>query len=101
MANPLQLVFSSKDQNAARAGGELWRKEILILLGGSDKNVFPLQAAPINRIKDTYRYSMLIKSLKGKRALFAEVLRQVKEKHIYDRNKKYNVAIDYNPYSFL
>lgn len=97
----VQLVFSSKDQDAARAGGELWRKEILILLGGSDKNVFPLQAAPINRIKDTYRYSMLIKSLKGKRALFAEVLRQVKEKHIYDRNKKYNVAIDYNPYSFL
>lgn len=96
-----QLVFSAKDENAARKGAEIWYGQITGMLGEEDKmNVFRPQPAPMNKIKETYRCCMLIKSPQGKRKAYAEALEIIKEK-TKEKKGAYTVTVDVNPYSFV
>ncbi len=96
-----QVVFSSKSEAVARAGGEWWFADMTEILGEDESvNVFEPQPAPMNKIKETYRYCMLIKCPQGKRKNYAEALKKVKEKN-KDKKNTYTVTVDINPYSFV
>lgn len=96
-----QLVFSSKREAVARDGAQLWYEQLTGLLGEDDSlNVFRPQPAPMNKIKETYRYCMLIKCPQGRRKAYAETLEIIKEKN-KDKKNAYTVTVDINPYSFV
>lgn len=97
----MQLVFSSKDEKRAAASAQKWYETICRALGeGEAGNIFIPQPAPMNKIKDTYRYCMLIKCPQGKRRGYSAALQRINETE--KRNKKdYTVTVDINPYSFV
>lgn len=96
-----QLVFSAKTESAAKNGAEKWYGQITEALGEEEcMNAFKPQPAPMNKIKETYRYCMLIKCPQGKRKSYAETLEIIKEKN-KDKKSTYAVTVDINPYSFV
>ena len=54
----------------------------------------------MNKIKDTYRYCMLIKCPQGKRQAYSAAVQNIKETEKIKR-KDYTVTVDINPYSFV
>ncbi len=96
-----QLVFASKNESAAKNGALIWHEQITEMLGAEEGlNVFRPQPAPMNKIKETYRYCMLIKCPQGRRKSYAETIEIIKEKN-KDKKSTYAVTVDINPYSFV
>ena len=96
-----QVVFSSKDEAAARRGAEKWYADLMEVLPEDERgNAFRPQPAPMNKIKETYRCCMLIKCPQGRRRAYAEVMEVIKEKN-KDKKNTYTVTVDINPYSFV
>lgn len=97
----MQLIFSSKDEEKAAAAAHSWYEKVCLALGEQEKAcVFIPQAAPMNKIKDTYRYCMLIKCPQGKRQAYSAAVQNIKETEKIKR-KDYTVTVDINPYSFV
>ncbi|MCQ4635303.1 primosomal protein N' [Anaerovorax odorimutans] len=97
----IQLVFASKTEEKAKGAAENWYEKILSALGGEEKEcVFRPQAAPMSKIKEQYRYCMLIKCPQGKRRAYSEILETLKEAEKI-KKKDYTVNVDINPYSFI
>lgn len=97
----IQIVFSSKEEERAKAAAEKWHEKIIEALKAEKKGrVFQPQAAPMNKIKDTYRYCMLIKCPQGKRRSYTSALLKIKEADKI-KKKEYAVTVDINPYSFV
>lgn len=97
----IQIVFTSKEQEAAEKAAGAWHSRIAALMKEADrKNLFMPQEAYMSRIKENYRYSMLVRCPKGKRREYSGLLEQIKKE---DKNKKkaYTAVIDINPYSFV
>ena len=95
-----QIVFTSDSQEDAKAGAALWYERLMEKMSSEDaKNVFPPQEAYMSKIRQTYRYSLIIKCPKGKRHEYAGTIWSVKEE---EKNKKkdYIAVVDINPYSF-
>ena len=63
--------------------------------------VFPPQQAYLGKIKDVYRYSMLIKCPQGRRAEYSRIVAAVREEDIEKKKKDYTAIVDINPYSFI
>ncbi len=96
-----QLVFSAKNESVVKNGAQIWYEQITDMLNEDERmNVFRPQPAPMNKIKETYRYCMLIKCPQGKRRSYAETLEIIKEKN-KDKKNAYAVTVDINPYSFV
>lgn len=96
-----QVVFAAKNESDARNGAQRWYEQITGIMCEEDGlNVFRPQPAPMNKIKETYRYCMLIKCPQGKRKSYAEMLEIIKEKN-KDKKNVYSVTVDINPYSFV
>ncbi len=96
-----QVVFAAKNESDARNGAQRWYEQITGIMCEEDGlNVFRPQPAPMNKIKETYRYCMLIKCPQGKRKSYAETLEIIKEKN-KDKKNAYSVTVDINPYSFV
>ena len=99
-----QIVFTSHDQGAAKAGAEKWHSRIGKLLPVEDKaNLFRPQEAYMSKIRDTYRYSLVIKCPKGKRHEYAGIVYKVRAEEIEEARRKkqdYIAVVDINPYSF-
>ena len=57
------------------------------------------QQAYLSRIRDIYRYSLVIRCPRGKRKAYTEVLRGMKEEDAR-RRVRYTAVVDINPYSF-
>ena len=97
-----QIVFSSDDREAALAGAKDWYERIKELLPEDERgNVFSPQEAYMSKIKETYRFSMLIKCLRGKRKKYSDLIISLKEQDKKNRKKKYTAVVDINPYSFV
>lgn len=97
----IQLVFSSKEEDAAKAAADLWHEKITAALGQAEQEqIFRPQPAPMNKIKDTYRYCMLLKCPQGKRKAYTEALGHIKETEKI-KKREYAVTVDINPYSFV
>ena len=98
----IQIVFTSDEQQAALAGAEDWYGRLMNAMKPEDRSsVFAPQEAYMSKIKDVYRYSMLIKCLKGKRREYSNIIEYLKEEDRRKRNKKYTAVVDINPYSFV
>jgi primosomal protein N' (replication factor Y) len=96
-----QIVFAAKREADAKNGAQRWYEQLAGVMSEQDAlNVFKPQPAPMNKIKETYRYCMLIKCPQGKRRLYAETLEIIKEKN-KDKKNAYSVTVDINPYSFV
>lgn len=99
-----QIVFTSKDREAAKAGAEKWHSRIAALLPEDERrNLFTPQEAYMSKIRDTYRYSMVLKCPKGKRHLYTGIIYSVRSEETEEARRKkqdYIAVVDINPYSF-
>jgi primosomal protein N'' len=98
----IQIVLSSeKEQEAYEICARV--AEDFIRSAGRDEARYVLgpQAAPMNKIKGLYRYQLLIKCFPGKRKEYSMILNDIKMGINTDRNAKYFISVDINPYSFL
>ena len=97
-----QIVFTAKREDAAKDGAESWYKRIRGRMAREDQEmVFPPQQAYLGKIKDVYRYSMLIKCPQGRRAEYSRIVAAVREEDIEKKKKDYTAIVDINPYSFI
>ena len=97
-----QIVFTAKMEDAAKDGAESWYKRIRGRMAREDQEmVFPPQQAYLGKIKDIYRYSMLIKCPQGRRAEYSRIVAAVREEDIEKKKKDYTAIVDINPYSFI
>lgn len=97
----MQLIFSSKEEEKAAQAAQNWYKTICAALGPQEKRyIFTPQAASMNKIKDMYRYCLLIKCPQGKRREYSAALQKIKETQKI-KKKDYTVTVDINPYSFV
>lgn len=95
-----QILFTSDSEENAKAGAQRWYDRLMEKMSPEDaKNVFPPQQAYMSKIRQTYRYSLIIKCPKGRRHDYAGLIWSVKED---EKNKKkdYIAVVDINPYSF-
>ena len=97
-----QIVFTAKREDAAKDGAESWYERIRGRMVREDQEmVFPPQQAYLGKIKDVYRYSMLIKCPQGRRAEYSRIVAAVREEDIEKKKKDYTAIVDINPYSFI
>ena len=99
-----QIMFTSEKPEAALAGAEKWHQRIGELLPEEDRgNLFTPQEAYMSKIRDTYRYSLVIKCPKGKRHQYSRVVYKVRAEETEEARRKkqdYIAVVDINPYSF-
>ena len=99
-----QIVFTSASEEAAREGATLWHRRLMELLPEEDRvNVFDPQQAYMSRIRDTYRYSLIIKCPRGSRQRYAGMINILQEEETLRARKKkadFIAVVDINPYSF-
>ena len=99
-----QIVFTSASEEAAREGATLWHRRLMELLPEEDRvNVFDPQQAYMSRVRDTYRYSLIIKCPRGSRQRYAGMINILQEEETLRARKKkadYIAVVDINPYSF-
>ena len=97
-----QIEFTAKREDAAKDGAESWYERIRGRMAREDQEmVFPPQQAYLGKIKDVYRYSMLIKCPQGRRAEYSRIVAAVREEDIEKKKKDYTAIVDINPYSFI
>lgn len=97
-----QIVVTAKREDAAKDGAESWYERIRGRMAREDQEmVFPPQQAYLGKIKDIYRYSMLIKCPQGRRAEYSRIVAAVREEDIEKKKKDYTAIVDINPYSFI
>ena len=95
-----QILFTSDRKADAKAGAEMWYERLTNIMSPEDaKNVFPPQQAYMSKIRQTYRYSLIIKCPKGRRHDYAGIIWSVKEEE-RTKKKNYIAVVDINPYSF-
>jgi len=98
----IQIVISSEQEAEAYEVCRRVSEDFTRDAGRSEEQfVFGPQAAPMNKIKGLYRYQLLIKCFPGKRKEYTRILNKIKMGINTDRNAKYFISIDVNPYSFL
>ena len=99
-----QIVFTSASEEAAREGSTLWHRRLMELLPEEDRvNVFDPQQAYMSRVRDTYRYSLIIKCPRGSRQRYAGMINILQEEETLRARKKkadFIAVVDINPYSF-
>lgn len=96
-----QIIFTAESEAAAAAGAGSWYDRLMLLMHEDDRsNVFRPQEAYMSKIKDTYRYSILIKCPKGKRIEYSNYIALIKEQDRKNRSKNFTAVVDINPYSF-
>ncbi len=97
-----QVIFTSDDQESAMLGAESWYVRIKNSVKQEDlEYIFAPQEAYLSKVKDIYRYSMLIKCPRGKRREYSDIIEKIKDEDRKNRKKKYTAVVDINPYSFV
>ena len=96
-----QVIFTAKDPEEAKAGAQFWHEKLLRILPEEDRrNVFAPQEAYMSKIRDVYRWSMLIKCPAGKRRAYSAAIEEIRELDRAKKKKLYTAVVDINPYSF-
>ena len=96
-----QIVFTSKSEENARKGAEVWYEKIRERLREGRDNVYRPQEAYLGKIKDIYRYSLLVKCPRGGRNEYSSVVSAVRDEENGKKKKDYKAVVDINPYSFI
>ncbi len=94
----IRLIFSGKTETLVTKEADSWYENLGEMLHTGF--IYRPQPAPVSRIKETYRYHMMIKCPKGKRGLFLGALDKLNRESNSGKTKV-NVGIDINPYSFI
>ena len=94
----IRLIFSGDDEEQVAKEADGWYEGLNEMIHTGF--IYRPQPAPVNKIKETYRYHMMIKCPKGKRGLFLGALDKLNRENNNSRTKV-NVGIDINPYSFI
>ncbi len=99
-----QIMFTSGSAEAALEGAGKWHDRIAQLLPEGDRrNLFEPQEAYMSKIRDTYRYSLVLKCPRGSRHDYAGIIYKVRAEEIESARRKkqdYIAVVDINPYSF-
>lgn len=94
------ILFTAKSSEDAREGAEKWYGLMADMMKEEELgNLYKPQEAYMSKVKDVYRYSMLIKCPKGKRKEYSAMIRRIKDEEKKTK-QKYNAVVDINPYSF-
>ena len=93
----IQIIIGSMDGSVASQVAGEWEQQLRHSLGSDERNVLP-HSRMISMAKEGYKECILIKCPKGKRQMYFEILMGLKNTIKGDR-RKYNVAVDVNPYS--
>lgn len=91
----IKILFTTEDENEAKKVSEKCYDFISDRLGII--KMFRPAPAPMNRIKETYRYQILIKCPKGMRMKYLDAAGKFIESN---GSSKVNIVVDVNPYSF-
>lgn len=98
----IQIVLSSENEQEAYEVCRQIAEDFIRGVGKSEERyVLGPHAAPMNKIKGLYRFQLLIKCFPGKRKEYSRILNEIKVGINTDRNAKYLISVDINPYSFL
>lgn len=100
LSDMFQILFTAPDPETAQSGAMLWYDRLKAMMRPEDReNLFTPQEAYMNKVRDSYRYSMIIKCPKGKRREYSAMIRSIKDE---EKKKKtgYTAVVDINPYSF-
>ncbi|MBQ9016183.1 MAG: primosomal protein N' [Firmicutes bacterium] len=96
----IQVLFTADSYDDAAEGAQSWYERLCSRMPAQERqNILPPQQAYMGRIRDTYRFSMVIRCPKGKRREYTQMLRMLKEADVRSR-AKYLAVVDINPYSF-
>ena len=96
-----QVIFTAKDPQEAAKGAGFWYEQLNKLLPEEDRrNVFAPQEAYMSKIRDVYRWSMLIKCPAGKRRAYSAAIEEIRQLDRAKKKKLYTAVVDINPYSF-
>ena len=96
----IQVLFTSEDRSAAEEGARFWYDYLRSSLPEEARGeVFRPQEAYMGRIREIWRYSLVMRCPQGSRKRFTSLLRDLKEE---DRRRRvrYIAVVDINPYSF-
>ncbi len=100
LCDMIQVLFTAGTQEEADGGAQSWYVRLREHMSEEDRrNVLPPQQAYLGRIRDVYRFSMVIRCPKGKRNDYSLMLRRLKEEDVRSR-AGYLAVVDINPYSF-
>lgn len=98
----IQVILASEEEQEAYEKCRKVAIDFIQYAGAEEERyLFGPQAAPMNKIKGRYRYQLLIKCFPGKRKKYTKILNDIKMGINTDRNAKYFISVDINPYSFL
>jgi primosomal protein N' (replication factor Y) len=96
----IQVTFESDEEEEARRAAEEWHLELVRILGQDQEDrIYPPQSGGRNRDREGHRVYIIIKSPPGKRNLFMNALEQLRNAKNKDKNCRYTVSTDVNPYS--
>ena len=96
----IQVLFTADSFETASAGAGSWHDRLCSMMPPEERrNVLMPQQAYMGKIRDTYRFSLVIRCPKGKRKEYSEMLRILKEEDVRTR-AAYLAVVDINPYSF-
>lgn len=97
-----QIILSSKKEEEALYESNRVAKEFIHKAGSSEERyVMGPQPAPMNKIKEHYRYQLLIKCMPGKRKIYSDIINEIKLGISTNQKSDLLISIDINPYSFL
>ena len=94
----IRLIFSGNDEKQVAKEAGSWYESLNEMIPTGF--IYRPQPAPVNKIKETYRYHMMIKCPKGRRGLFLGALDKLNRENNNSKTRV-NVGIDINPYSFI
>lgn len=97
-----QIIISSEKEEEALA--EINRvSELFIKMAGEEEKKYVLgpQTASMQKIKGLYRYQLFLKCMPGKRKMYSSILNHIKWNISTNKNAKYTISIDINPYSLV
>ena len=98
----IQIIVRGESEEATEKGCNnvyLWLKEVL-----SDELfscILKPQPTKMNKMKNTYRYNILIKAIKGSKNKYLSVINELKKSVSLDKKYEFKISVDVNPYSFM
>ena len=97
----IQIMVSATEEAAAEQGAERAERLLRECLGPRGGDLLGRKPAPIGKVSGKYRYYLVLKCPRGRRAEDTARIAAVQQRLLADPKNKCTISIDINPYSFL